>query len=358
MTQSIQFEAFDINDKGEVIETLEPEGGSGSGTVTPPVNDEGKVTETTTIELTGTNPVTEEKEKTTLIIEKDTEIKDANGNPLAASIVVSRDTEEEKDPSGEVAAEEQVVAIRSYEGFPNGATFSKPILFTFADAYGGDFGSLQLEYLKDGKWINEGEPDVELAANTYTMKVPHFSKFRAAIKSKMDEKPVETPNDENIETVLVNRMNNNDKAIDVTLTLKAGTLQKGSKYAEPLKDIIAKKFSTEASNTVVQNAIKNYFTNKGIIVGDDYEKEDKDIVLSYTVPAYSLLKQARYVIVEKTVRYTFTINNKSVEFDVVTIENIVSKALEDGVDYQVIGHGHSHGHGEDLNAGGGIVEAE
>ena len=77
----------------------------------------------------------------------------------------------------------------------------------------------------------------------------------------------------------------------------------------------------------------------------------------YTVAPYTCLESATIEALTKVTTYKYKIGSKEVTLDVTTAVKTEVKDVKTFTFGHGHGHSHDHGHG-DLNAGGGIIEAE
>lgn len=359
LNTNVQFLQFNIDENGKVEKPQPGEETGETGSINPDQNVEtGEVTNTVEIPMTG-NDAAGEEDKTTMKLTEGTVITDENNTPVVASIVVVRNTEEEKAPSDtpeEMPTPdkpiEQPIVIRAYEGFPDGVQFSKPLEFTFTDVYGSQLGNMKLEYYNKStdKWEEETEnAGVELSGNTYTMKVPHFSKFRAAVKNTLShggEFPARGT------TITHNHPGTNSSFDPQNVqVIYKGNIE-GTIFKEPLsKVMLAAGIDNNRAQSIISTIIMNYFEAQGTMITDDFTTGERTIAIS--IPALTTVENFDITPNYQDVTYLFTINGgKSFEFVVRTLSNIEVKLGKT----QSVTHGHSHG--DNWNAGGGIIEVE
>ena len=351
---------FNIDENGKVEKPQPGDGTGETGSATPDQDvTTGEVINTVEIPMTGTDAAGEE-DKTTMILSQGTIITDKQGDPVVASIVVVRDTEEEQTPSdtpesiptpGQTVV--QPIVIRAYEGFPDGAQFSKPLEFTFADVYGGQLGnSMKLEYYNENQntWEEETQnASVELSGTTYTMKVPHFSKFRAAIKNKITHKSEVTTEG----TTIVREYAGTNSSLEnqiVNVTYQ-GNIE-GTIFQKPLKEVMQEAgLNNSRAQAIISTIIKNYFAIQGIAIADQLTAGERTIPV--TVPSKTMVKNWKITPNYADVIFSFSIEGgNSFDFTVRTLSNITVEMGET----QSVEHGHSHG--DNWNAGGGIIVGE
>ncbi|WP_455587537.1 DUF3869 domain-containing protein [Bacteroides sp.] len=355
---NIQFIQFNIDENGKVEKPATGDEGE-SGSLTPDQNVEtGEVTNTVEVSMTG-NDAAGEEDKTTMILSEGTVITGEDNKPVVASIVVIRDTEEEKNPSDTPEgmptpskSVEQPIVIRAYEGFPDGVKFSKPLEFAFTDVYGGQLGNLKLEYYNEGNdaWEEETEnAGVELSGNTYTMKVPHFSKFRAAVKNTLAHES-ELPAEGTTTTYEHAGTNSSLEVQTLDVTYK-GNIE-GTIFSKPLNEVMAAaQIDNARAQAIIANIIKSYFAAQGIVVADQFTAGERTIAIS--LPATTMVKNFDITPNYEDITYSFSIDGgKSFEFTIRTLSNIEVELGET----QSVSHGHSHG--DNWNAGGGIIVSE
>ena len=356
LNTNIQYLQFNIDENGKVEK---PQAGDGeTGSVTPDQDvTTGEVTGTVEVAMTGTDAAGEE-DKTTMTLSEGTIITDKDGNPVVASIAVVRDTEEERNPSdtpdkpnvGESVV--QPIVIRAYEGFPDGIQFSKPLEFTFADIYGGQLGSsMKLEYYNASQdaWQEETQnASVTLSGTTYTMKVPHFSKFRAVVKNTIEY----TSEAETEGTVVVKeKIGTNSSLENQTVNVTYQGNIEGTIFQEPLADAMQRAgIDNSKAQAIIAAIIKNYFALQGIDIADQLTAGERTIPV--TVPALTMVKNWKITPKYADAKFSFTIADKTFEFTVRALSNIIVEMGET----QSVEHGHSHG--DNWNAGGGIIVGE
>lgn len=356
----VQFMQFNIDENGKVEKPEPGEDTGESGSVTPDQDvTTGEVTNTVEVSMTG-NDAAGEEDKTTMILSEGTIITNEQDEPTIASIVVVRDTEEEKSPSDtpeEIPTPDQPVVqpivIRAYEGFPDGIQFSKPLEFTFADVYGGQLGNnMKLEYYNEEKdaWEEETKnASVELSGNTYTMKVPHFSKFRASIKNTIAHKEETTTAGT---TIVREKVGTNSSLEDQTVNVTYQGDIEGTIFQTPIKDVmVAAGIDNSRAQAIISTIIKNYFAAQGIVIAEQLTNGKRTIPV--TVPSKTMVKNWNITPNYTDVTFLFSIENgKFFEFTVRTLSNITVEMGET----QSVEHGHSHG--DNWNAGGGIIVSE
>ena len=325
------------------------QGGGEQGTITPDVDPEtGEVESSKEIVMNGDGT---EEDKTVLIIEAGTKILTSDGTPLVTPIILTRNVKEENDPTGE-QENIQPTVLRSFFGNPDGTQFNgNPLKITFADAFGGELGNMELQYKSEGLWgisLNNEDNVIKTDGSTYTMLVSHFSQFRAAVVGKLDS--ISTTKEYGKEyTRPVNQTNNTDQNQNLNIVFeKAPT---GAIYQD-LAAEVGKQFQNPNAQEIVTSSINDLFVNKGKVVGNaDFEKVD--VNLQYSVAPYTLVKSITVQTQYEVTTYKFTLNNKPVN---VIVKSVLKHTVT--ADTQYLGHGHSHGHGEDLNSGGGIIVSE
>ncbi len=241
--------------------------------------------------------------------------------------------------------------LRAYKGAPKGTVFTVDgqdnyIAIEFL-SFAADFGDNVKFVYADG---SEGGKVVPVA-NAYQMQIPHFSRFYAQIEFK-GEKMMDSGSSISSKVTEVNKSNNNDSSIDITINYKypVGTsvdIEGSVKEAFPA--------ATDATITRVVKLIQKYFTDNQIgftNTGISYE----DASMPYVVAPYTCVESVTVTTELAVELYAFDVAGTTV---VVEIERGDKATVSVGEYY--FGHGHSHGHGHghggDLS-GGGIIDAE
>lgn len=283
----------------------------------------GVVTEETIVPVGGGDGMT---------IAANTQITTSNDEPFTGTLTVSRFVEEEAETAG---------STRIYNGMPSGLKFSTPLQFTFADNWGGELGALNLEYLTNTGWNVEG---TIAAADPYVMEVAHFSSFRAQVASEVASETEEV-SEETVTTV--DKYNDTDNAVTVTCNY---TRMEGIVISD-VQSAVAAQFQNTAAAAVVTSVINARLAQDGYVAQEVKEVEASQ---TFVVQPHSVLNTVKKTQYCDNVTYTFTVNEKTITVNVTAYTRVEI----DGTDQSSYDHGHGHGHGGDLNAGGGIVEAE
>ena len=241
------------------------------------------------------------------------------------------------------AAEETETDVRVYTGTPNGLQFSPAFQLAFADNWGGELGEFTLQYLNGTNWENEDA--VAIDNGNYVMNIAHFSSFRSRL---VYDPVVATATDSVSSVTTVDKVNSSDQAITVHFDY---TYRTGYNVESVDAAVRAAGFTNANAIAYVTDLVNTELAALGIpsvsnmteATGSQNIEVAPNYVLStVTKTEYSVITTLSITIDGKTVTVKATSYNR------VDITN-------DQVSY---GHGHGHGHGGDLNAGGGIVEAE
>lgn len=236
--------------------------------------------------------------------------------------------------------------LREYSAKPDGLILSKPIHILFKDQFGGQLNSLKLLYLNEENhnWIEDGG-DVTTANGIHSMNVEHFSTFKAAVS--FEENYSSLIKEDSTETV-VGKKNDTDK----TVTKKFEYSYRDGIGMSDVEEVVHNAGFKDAAAYCVKELIHQSI-GMDRAPGINTIKGITDIsVLPYTCLESIVKKQSTIFNMFK-----FTIENKEM---IVTIEIPASATFIPNTYTFGHGHGHSHGHGhgDDLNAGGGIIEAE
>lgn len=271
--------------------------------------------------------------------------KDTRTN-LDGSVIVKRNL------PAEGVSNEPVVSVRSYIGLPEGTTFEPGLNISWEDVYAGEFGdALKLQYQgTDGNWTTDAAGSVAFAEGRYTMKVPHFSAFRAALVLDPKANVAEKEDNQSFE---VNMMNSSEEPIvDFKLTYKGYAGARYVDYAKLESDIRA-AFGDETEDLVLAAV-------KAICPEAALGFEPKQYESFVTIPGWYLLNTADVKIITEETAYELEINGKKIAFTVEAIVSVEVSATEKNMTHMGHGHGHDHGHGhgDANNAGGGIIVNE
>lgn len=327
MSVNLKF-GFAISDDGQV----DPGDGT-SGVLSPELNEKGETISEESTSMT---------DGTTLTIPQGTKIENLNGQTI---VVFSH-----ADNSASEGTEEgeNNVILKTYTGLPDGVVFTPYLEVKFNDKYEKQLGNdFVLQYLNsDNSWTTESKGGVELKDGAYSMFVPHFSTFRAALNMKSEVK-IDTVSE--TKPVVVNYENESENPVNnYKLTYKDG--KSGSQYAdsEGLKDDISANFSNANAQALVQSSIDAIYpaASKGY--------QDAEYTGYVNVPAWTKLIDYDVTTATERRSYTVEVNGKKISFVVETIISVTITVDDDNM--TSIGHGHGHGNGN--NAGGGIATPE
>ncbi|WP_299231560.1 DUF3869 domain-containing protein [uncultured Bacteroides sp.] len=329
MSVNLKF-GFAISDDGQV----DPGDGT-TGVLSPELNENGVTVSEVNTSMT---------DGTTVTIPQGTKIENLNGQTIVVFSHADNSASEGTDEG------ENNVILKTYTGLPDGVVFTPYLEVKFNDKYEGQLGNdFVLQYLNatDNTWATESKGGVELKDGAYSMFVPHFSTFRAALNMKSEVKidtvSVTKTVDVNYENAEENPVNN------YKLTYKEG--KSGSQYAdsEGLKNEISANFSNANAQALVQSSIDAIYpaASKGY--------QDAEYTGYVNIPAWT--KLINYDVTTATERrsYTVEVNGKKISFVVETIISVTITVDDDNM--TSIGHGHGHGDGNN-NEGGGIVTGE
>lgn len=256
---------------------------------------------------------------------------DANGNELEVMTIQRKTDEEAEEPA----------ALRVFEGQPSGATFDPPLQVSFTDVAGGELGTMQLEYLKDGVWIKEADSDVELVNGKYVMNIAHFSEFRAATKveitigTAIDQAP-------STKSFTINKENTSEAAVSIDYTYEVETGTEISDYAT----VVDTEFTSAFARNIVKAIIQAALESDGYVA--------KAWAMEPTTATYLLASKKKATTVDATYTraeklYSFIINGKNIVVTVTTSRTDLGEPTL--VDIE-------HGHGNGSNAGGGSADGE
>lgn len=325
-----------IDNDGQ-IEIGGDDGYDAAGVIVPEVDEE--------TGLTVKEEKVEMKDGTTVTIPKGTKIENLNGKPVTVFSHASNTTDE---GTGESTETDQL--LRTFTGTPDGAKFTPALQINYSDKYEGQLGNaFVLQYQNaDYSWTTEeGEKLVELKDGAYTMHVPHFSVFRAALSVTSE---VKTSKKEETVKIDVNRMNNLETPLEDFELRYNG--KEGSVYADfsKLESDVKASFTNAEAQKLVLSTIKDIDTdaNKGLT--------DKEYTGVTDIPAWTLLNYVNVTTTTEVKEYTVTVNGKSIKFTVNRIESVEISADKECMTH--IGHSHGDGNGDLNNAGGGIVVGE
>ena len=240
-----------------------------------------------------------------------------------------------------------------FRGTPLGVVFESEadkkdgkVMVSF-NQFGTEFGNVTLVNINNEPIKEEGFTS-EIGNDKYTLNIPHFSTFGAKINFKASANEV-VPSSK-AEKYDIGRKNDTDYGVNVTIRYKYAT---GSQF-DIETAIESLGFTNPNAKERAKALILNDLASRNIV---NNWKEDNASEFIFTVAPYTCLES--YTIEEstETTTYTYEIGSKTVSLDVTTA---VKTEVKDVKTFTFgHGHGHSHDHGNsDLNAGGGIIEAE
>lgn len=283
---------------------------------------------------------------------------DENGNAVTDQIVIPADlfgdgstqtiTIQREGREEETASD----AIRVYEGKPDGLQFTNPLEFTFNATAGKNY---KVYYEEGGVWkLAEGN-DANVVDNgdgTYTAKIWHFSRFKFA------------ENDYEIDWAEVDTLAGPALAQDYKEYVGHTTSQPVTvAWTDPVW--VGYKFTDGQTldqifdGCVIKDRaiseVQAWLTDSGIIniaEGTEFNKEVRDDLVT-TIPEYYNVTALTVDYATQTIARTLTIDGVTYR---VSVDGVVGQTMSsDGEPYS---HDHGHGHGDNLNAGGGIMDAE
>ncbi len=246
-----------------------------------------------------------------------------------------------------LAAAEDVDILREFVGTPDGLKFSKALQISFPDAWDGQLGELNLQYLtKDGWTIDADGGSVEKNGDYYVMNVMHFSNFRAQLPIEFDDNDVTSS--EIVSETVIDKKNDNDVSVEVPYKY---TRQEGMTVDDVEAAVKAAGFTNTAAIAYVKNLIVEKLAPTYVNVGLTTVPDVKTI----TVTPWTVLNKVTKTQVLEKINCVFKIAGKTITVGVTKAGAVTITPDMFVYDH---GHGHGHGHGGDLNAGGGIIEGE
>lgn len=260
----------------------------------------------------------------------------------------------------DIATEKATASVRTYEGQPSGAVFSKPLEIAFQPqttvTVEPDYvlGVLYLD-AKSNTWKADANNYAEYStsAKSFVGKINHFSKFKFGyvsdivakdsinLKADYVSKPCYSGSSSAIVTVKGSYMGGSAYK-DATPAMAATTALKG------MNDETVKYVTLLLTNMIKAD-------NANILPNNNYTKQNLSVDL--TIAPYKQVKGFNVTRKQVTKTYTIHVISKDKKpIDVtVAVNKIISATLEADLE---IGHTHGHGNGTDLNAGGGVITFE
>lgn len=248
--------------------------------------------------------------------------------------------------------EEGAGTLRVFQGTPSGLEFNKPIEISFVDAWGGQLGDLALKYRDaDGEWAVDTDGGSVIKKNgKYVMNVMHFSDFKAEFASL--EQSTETKEVADSTVTIVEKKNDTEFTVNKEFKYSYNVGMEVSNIEEAVRKA---GYTDVNANVYVTSYITNKLADAGIVnVGIKLIETTANIAVAPWTCLEKVIK--KQTVLNSTI--TFNINGKTV-----VVEVVVPAKVEILTNTYTFGHGHGHSHGhghgdDDLNAGGGIVEAE
>ena len=260
----------------------------------------------------------------------------------------------------DIMTEKTTAAVRTYEGQPSGAVFSKPLEIKFEAP---TTVTVEPDYVLGVLYLNENTNTWKADANNYAEydmsskafvgKINHFSKFRFGYVSE-----VKIGASADLAAEYINKpcfTGSASASVTVKGNYLGGTAYEGKTPAEAAAAALP-SMNKETANYVALLLTKMIKAdNANILPNSSYTNQSVSVQL--TVAPYKQVKGFNLTRKQQMKTYTvhvITKDKKTIDVTV-TVKKIIATTIEADLE---IGHTHGHGNGQDLNAGGGIIDFE
>ena len=275
----------------------------------------------------------------------------------AKNVVITRDP----------AAEKATAATRVYTGEPTGTIFTTPLEVKFESPIAitetPDFDLNILYEQADGTW-KKGDTKATFKNGKFEGAVKHFSKFKFGFDSKYGVEKMSVDS-VTLAPIIINKPCFTGAAaqpVIVNITYDGG--MKYAPYDESKPTITTPSLAVAnqlaGSNQSTTAFVTDMMTkmiksnNLNILPTPNYTKQKTSAEM--VIPAYAQV--TGFEVYRTQITYTSTIYvTKTGASEAIPVKVKISKIISATVK-PIYTTGHGHGHGEDLNAGGGIINAE